>query len=153
MQKEIIVLSFCRRNLCNVSTSCFHLRDFFSQKWIRLIDSDTKGFHPVYKNRIFLKWLIFSQKEIIFLSFCKSNFSNILEFRFYLENLYPRRKFFWLTLPQKNFILYMKMEYIITYYFQSSYISKFALYIWTRISQGLQYFKLIAKERVYSSLV
>ena len=40
-QKEIIFLSFCRGNLCNVSTSCFYFERFISQKKIRLIDSST----------------------------------------------------------------------------------------------------------------
>ena len=67
-----------------------------------------------------------------------------------------RRKFFWLTLPKKNFILYMKMEsYIITHYIcnllqkESSYLLKCALLIWTYISQGLYHFKI----RIYSLLV
>ena len=63
----------------------FSFERFISQKWIRLIDSDTKGFHPVNRNWIFIKWLIFSQKEIIFLSFCKIYFSNILNAGFILE--------------------------------------------------------------------
>ena len=51
-----------------------------------------------------------------------------------------RRKFFWLTLSQKNFILYMKMEYIITDFLcillqkEYTYILRCALLIWTYIS-------------------
>ena len=101
-------------HFCNLSTSCFHFERFISQNNIRLIDTSKDGFHPRS-----LKLLIFSQKEIIFLSFCKSNYSYILECRFHFENLYCRRKFFWLTLQQKNLILYMKMEYIIPHYFVS----------------------------------
>ena len=125
LQKEII---FCKRDLCNVLTSCFHFERFIPQKRIRLIDSYEEGLHPKS-----VKWLIFSQEEILFLSFCRRSFSNVFECRFNIENLFCRRKFFWLTFPQKNFILYMKMECMIINYFpillqkESSSISKCAL--------------------------
>ena len=98
----------------NVISFVFHFERLISQKKILLLhispEGCKKGFHPVYRNWIFLKWLIFSQKEIVFLSFCKSNFSYILECRFHFENLYCRRKFFWLTLQQKNLILYIMLD-------------------------------------------
>ena len=50
--------------------------------------------------------MIFSQKELVFLSCCSRNFSNVLKCRFHFENLFRRRTLFWLTLPLKNFIVY-----------------------------------------------
>ena len=41
------------------------------------------------------------------------------------EKSIRRRKFFWFTLPQKNFILYMKMEFIIFHFFVSFFRRNF----------------------------
>ena len=123
IRKNILMIHISTEIFFNVISFVFHFERLISQKKILLIhispEGYKKGFHPVYRNWIFLKWLIFSQKEIIFLSFCKSKFSYILECRFHFENLYCRRKFLWLTLQQKNLILYMKMKYIIPHYFVS----------------------------------
>ena len=101
----------------------FILKDLF--KKISQIDSSTKGLHSVFRNKVILERyysLALMEKEI----------SNVLECRSHFKNLFNRRKFFWLTLPQNKFILYMKMECIIIHYSYPSsegisYISKWVL--------------------------
>ena len=63
-----------------------------------------------------------------------------------------RRKFFWLTLPQKNFILYMKIEGLMTYYScillqKEFHIFQNVYFRWKYISQVLWYFEVRAREK------
>ena len=85
IRKNILMIHISTEIFFNVISFVFHFERLISQKKILLIhispEGYKKGFHPVYRNWIFLKWLIFSQKEIIFLSFCKCNYSYILEYR------------------------------------------------------------------------
>ena len=89
-QKEIFFLSFCRSNLCNVSTSCFHFERFISQKRLCLIDSSTDGFHPLYRNKIFLIIDIFKERNHFLrkklISCLHKNAGFILEIYFAEEN-------------------------------------------------------------------
>ena len=68
------------------------------------------------------------------------------------EKSIRRRKFFWLTLPQKNFILYMKIECIIIHYScillqKEFHIFQIVYFRLKYISQVLWYFEVRAREK------
>ena len=93
LQKKIIFFSFCRRNLCNVSTSTWTF--YFDLKKVLLINLSTEGFHPVYRTSISLMIDIF----------CTRIFSNALKYGFHGEKYISQKKVLLIDTSTEEFYL------------------------------------------------
>ena len=93
LQKKIIFFSFCRRNLCNVSTSTWTF--YFDLKKVLLINLSTEGFHPVYRTSI----------SIMIDIFCTRIFSNALKYGFHGEKYISQKKVLLIDTSTEEFYL------------------------------------------------